>query len=388
MSELQYFKFRSQNGMLLLVPDALRNIKNNREFKKVLASPYTTFTAHIYLLHKMRAFTVIAIIAAFALSFTACKKKDFLYDYNTSELFATPTDTEKAAVMHDWQQRDLSITQYAVLNQLLVAGGRYILKLVSYRFQNMNEYGALLIPAQAGTFPVRMMVGGFGHEITTNTLNVGIDSTTDGTFILAVPALRGQSLSLTVNGVAYTTPVSEGRHCDAFDGGTDDVLAMLNLIDTLEEKADVTRTAVRGGSRGGTVALLAGIRDARVKRVVNVVGPTDMLILTKATVNDPTYQCQFLDDLVNKQASVAATRHKMIASSPIYFTEHLPLVQVHMGSKDNMVPVEQGNLLLQRMTEQGLADRLEFYVYYKTHEDIATDNPDLNTRIQQFLAPL
>lgn len=354
-------------------------------FRKALALLGITFTFAFYFYMKVfiSTITIIAVI----LCCTACKK-NFLKGYDRSELFAAPSDAEIAAVMQDWQQRDLAIRDYSVLTEEEVGGGKYLLKLVSYNFQGLNEYGALLIPIQQGSYPVRMMVGGFGHEITVNTLGITLDTSAYGNFIFAVPALRGQSLELTINGIVYKTPLSEGRHCDAFDGATDDVLAMLNLIDTLETKADVSRTAVRGGSRGGTVALLAGIRDKRVKRVVNIVGPTDMLMLTKTATNDPTYQCQFLDDLVNKNSSVAETRHKMIASSPLYFSQHLPLAQVHMGNKDNNVPVSQGSQLQQKMAAQGLSAKLEFYVYDKGHSDIATNNNELNDRIQQFLAPL
>jgi dipeptidyl aminopeptidase/acylaminoacyl peptidase len=206
--------------------------------------------------------------------------------------------------------------------------------------------------------------------------------------MIAIPALRGQSLSVTINGRTYNTPVSEGDHCDAFDGATDDVLAFLNLIEQKEGKADVTRTGVRGGSRGGTVALLAGVRDARVKRVVGIVSPTNMLELTAEHENDATYQCQFLSSYKGGISSIAETRKKMLSSSPIFFVQHLPLVELHMGLKDGNVPIKQGYDIETKIDEIGNSARFRLFTYDKGHADIATNNPELAERIESFLSQL
>jgi cephalosporin-C deacetylase-like acetyl esterase len=333
--------------------------------------------------------TWLYAIACTLLLLTACRKKDFLQGYDTGALFAKPTDTEISSIIRDWQMRDLTPSSYSVVEQHSVAKGKYILKIISFRLQDIIEYGAIVTPTQAGSFPVKVHVGGFGYQLTTNSVKMVLDTSNTGSLsILAIPALRGQSLQVIINDTTYTTPLSGGRHCDAFDGATDDVLAFLNVIDSIEPKADVTRTAIRGGSRGGTVALLAGIRDTRVKRAVCIVGPADMLTLTAANQNDDTYQCQFLDDLVNKQATITATRQKMIASSPYYFADRLPLIQMHMGTKDKYVPVQQAYDLRDKLANLGQSQKLELFIYDRTHEDIATNNPDMETRIGQFLEHL
>jgi dipeptidyl aminopeptidase/acylaminoacyl peptidase len=63
---------------------------------------------------------------------------------------------------------------------------------------------------------------------------------------------------------------SGGEHCDGFDGAADDIIAFLNVIEETEDRADVQRTTVRGGSRGATVALLVAERDKRVKGAIGV----------------------------------------------------------------------------------------------------------------------
>jgi cephalosporin-C deacetylase-like acetyl esterase len=267
--------------------------------------------------------------------------------------------------------------------------GAFKVKIVSFKVNNIKAYGALIIPNNASSVPVNVWVGGFQLNNTINSLNIDlINSGTGQAQIVAIPALRGQSLKITINGVVYTSPISEGAQCEAFDEATDDVLAFLNVIQQTEASADVNRTGVRGGSRGGTVALLAGIGDPRVKRVVNTAGPANMLELTSQNEKDPTYQCQFLSDYKNSKESLVKARLRMIASSPIYFAQHLPKTQLHLGLKDNIVPVRQGYDLQKKVNESGTPERFELFTYDRSHSDIATDNSQLQDRIRQFFAAL
>ncbi|WP_343303786.1 prolyl oligopeptidase family serine peptidase [Chitinophaga niabensis] len=315
----------------------------------------------------------------------SCKKKDFLAGFDKRALFAAPSAVETDAVLNEWQSRNLTPTGYAVVQETPLSDGKYTFKIVSFTVAGIKEYGALIIPKTNTPVPVRVMISGFSidHAVTSRIIAIGDNS--DQPFILAIPALRGQKLALTVNGTAYSSPLSEGKHCDAFDGATDDVIAFLNLIQATENKADINRTSVRGGSRGGTVALLAGIRDKRVKAVVNVVGPTDLMALTAVSENDATYQCQFLDALVHQQASMASTRLKMIASSPLYFADKLPATQIHMGIKDKNVPIAQGHALQEEINQSGSGAAFTFFSYDRGHADMADNNPELENRIKQFL---
>lgn len=49
--------------------------------------------------------------------------------------------------------------------------------------------------------------------------------------------------------------------------------------------------------------------------------------------------------------SLEATRHHLIASSPIYFADRLPLAQVPWGIEDTIVPVVNGRDLVARYQE-------------------------------------
>ncbi len=331
------------------------------------------------------------IIAAYtaAIATLTCCRKDSVADSDKATLYATPTQTELDSIYHNWQRRDLQMRDYSVVQQSSILNNKYTVKIVSYRVSGYKEYAALLVPNVDSALPVRMYIGGFGLDVTTNSVKVEMDtSSRRPLFIMAIPALRGQSLELSVNEVVYKTPLSEGVHCDAFDGGADDAIALLNVIEKTEPHADVNRTGVRGGSRGGTVALLAGIRDKRVKRVVGVAGPTDMMELTAQHENDGNYQCQFLNPLRSNTETVTAARNRLIASSPLYFAKYLPLTQMYMGLKDEKVPVSQAYKLRDAVGPVGMPAKFELFTFDRGHEDIATNNVELSERIEVFISGL
>jgi dienelactone hydrolase len=318
----------------------------------------------------------------------SCHEEDFLHGYSRDELFATPTQQELDAVVNDWKSRDLSPKNYSVIQNTEVFPD-ITLKIVSFSVSGHAEYGALLIPTSNTALPVRMFIGGFNLDSPVNAVKLAIDQTFfDDPFIFVFPSLRGQSLRIMVNDVAYTSPASEGEHCEAFDGAADDAIALLNIVESTEPTADMNRLAVRGGSRGGTVALLIGERDKRVKLTIGVAGPTDMIELTSENENDLTYQCQFLGDLANG-ATLSDVRHKMIASSPVFFAKDLPKTQLHLAANDVIVPVSQGEELKKVINDLGQSATFEMFVYEgRSHSNIADNNTDMTDRIKLFLKQL
>lgn len=83
-----------------------------------------------------------------------------------------------------------------------------MLKIVSIRVSRLKEYGALLIPEGRDNLPVRVYVGGFRIDIIVNSVKLLVDNMNDDTFIFAFPALRGQSLSITINNNKYVSPTN------------------------------------------------------------------------------------------------------------------------------------------------------------------------------------
>lgn len=337
-----------------------------------------------------KKYSFLSIILLLMVFIQISCKKEYLSKDQQKSLFANPNQTELNAIYTDWQQRDLTPKNYQLIQQAELGSGAFQLKIVSYKLGDITEYAILIIPKDTGTkLPVQIHVGGFGLDITDFTVNLaqGSSVSANGT-ILALPALRGQSLTVNFEGTLYKTPKSTGRHCDAFDGATDDVLSLLNLIALTEPIADVNRTGVRGGSRGGTVAMLAGIRDKRVSRSINVVGPTNMLELTESHQNDPTYQCQFLEGYKTGTTTLAEARAIILRSSPYYFAQYLPLTQLHLGNKDTFVPISQGADLQQKMKGLANESNLQFFAYKRGHTDMVTDNAEFNKRTGDFFAGL
>jgi dienelactone hydrolase len=320
-----------------------------------------------------------------------CASDDYLRDIDTQTLFATPTPTELGAVRSDWDARDLSVQGYREEKSVRLSDQRTELRIVSFLVRGQREYGILVIPQSTTPLPVRLFVTGFERNTTEFRVTLSRSTTPNPSeaFIYAVPTLRGQSLLVSENGQEYRTPKSEGEHGDAFDGATDDAIAFLNVIAATVAQADLAKVSARGGSRGGTVALLLAERDARIKGTIGVAFPTDLLSRTAESQRDPTYQLQFLQGIANTPESIRKARQRMIASSPLYFCEKLPRTQVHFGVKDQIVPLTEGVRLKTRLQQLGAGNRLEYFEYPdRGHSDIGTTNLELEQRVQAFLAQL
>jgi hypothetical protein len=90
-----------------------------------------------------------------------------------------------------------------------------------------------------------------------------------------------------------------------------------------------------------------------------------------------------------KSATLEETRLKLMASSPLYFCRQLPKTQIHFGDKDNITAAIQGDMLFNAMKTAGLQDRMEFFVYKdRTHQNIGTDNDEMENRINDFFSQL
>lgn len=338
---------------------------------------------------KSRQFVRTLSIAVMLFCLSSCTK-DYLKGYDSEALFKVPSAEELQEVESTWQLRNLAPAGYMEEAVYSITSSGTVLKMVSFEVNGLKEYGALLIPVSNAEMPVRMWIGGFDYDNKINSINIVYDATNaDEPFVFAIPALRGQSLSITINGNEYTTPLSEGNHCDAFDGAADDVIAFLNIIEDTIDNADTKRVGVRGGSRGATVAMLVAERDQRVKLTVSVAGPVNMLEMTSKSENDLTYQCQFLEGLINGTATFTETRQKLIASSPFFFSGNLSPVQLHLATDDMIVPLSEGTKLMERMSSSAEGGPLELYIYDgRDHANIATDNPEMEKRIHDFFSDL
>ncbi len=338
-------------------------------------------------MHWMTRIRIVWLVI-FVLSMNSCKKEDLLRDFDKDALFATPTSQELIDVQAAFSQRNL-IPSDVLTEESISIDQRITLKMISFRLYGFKQYAAVLIPNSTKSLPVQFYINGFGLNEPSSSLSIKTSLTDTLPFIYVVPSLRGQSISLTVNDIVYKSPQAEGTRNDAFDGATDDVIACLNAVEILFSNADTSRVMVRGGSRGGTVALLMAERDRRVKLAVGVAFPADLLGLTSTHQNDPTYRFQFLDALVNGSSTLEETRRKIIASSPLYFCNRLPKTQMHFGQNDEITPAFQGEMLFNAMKDAGLSDSIRLFIYpNRDHSNIASGNNEMEERIRLFFREL
>jgi len=303
-------------------------------------------------------------------------KEQWTIPFPLSAVFAKPTSAEIRAVEADWAERDLSPSGIRDETTGTVAIGDWTanVRIVSHRVHGSRHYGAIIIPkgAATGCCPVIIEAKGVSPTYFPLTLENLSSPPMMGDlrdrFIYVVPTYRGEVLNF--NGATYR---SEGDRRDALDGATDDTIALLNVVLKTTPQADPERICAFGRSRGGTVALLTGIRDPRVTCVVNWSGPTDWFYLmgtegwteqelwaeglrTHATPLETGGQNieRFLSKALEGSADLAAVRHNMIASSPLYFAKRLPLSQNHYGLEDPSVPSRNGRELIAELRHSGV----------------------------------
>ena len=275
----------------------------------------------------------------------------------------------------DWRARRLDAADVEVLatRDVTFGGVSMEARLLRHRVHGLRHHGLVLTPRAAtpGCCPVLLEAKGVSWNFfplrVPGGLNLpGILGPDLARFVLVVPGFRGETIVW--DGQAY---LSEGDPRDPWDGATDDLLALLNAALTVTPAADASRVGVFGRSRGGTVALLAGLRDPRIRAVAAWAAPTDHFRLmthggwTKEEEvrvalrrgappreDGGQFIDQFLRPAIDGGAALAAMRHKLLASSPLYFAEQLPATQVHYGLEDSIVPAANGRALAKRLPSQ------------------------------------
>jgi hypothetical protein len=297
--------------------------------------------------------------------------KPWTLPFPLASVFKPPTPAEIHAVEADWRTRDLAVRGVAE-----VAGGRIkfgadelSVRIVSHLVNGQKHFGAIIAPIDAtpSCCPVIVDVKG----VSWNYFHLNLERLDSPwfmgearrRFIYVVPSFRGEVMQF--GGVSYQ---SEGDRTNAWDGATDDAIALLNAALQTTPAADERRICVFGRSRGGSVALLFGERDPRISCVVEWAGPTDWFELmgtegwtqqelfaeglrTRAAPSETGGQLveHFLLKAVRGEEDLGTVRHRMLASSPLYFAKRLPRVQLHYGMEDTSVPVRNGLQLAARL---------------------------------------
>lgn len=315
----------------------------------------------------------------------------WLLPFPLDSLFVKPTAAEILSVEINWAERDLSSP-----NPIIVARYRLNLghtaaeaRIIEYKVHGSRCYGAIIVPdgVPVGHSPIILELRGVAWNYPPLNLETDLlaprflDSDQDKV-IYVVPSFRGETIQ--INGTQYT---SAGDRTDAFDGATDDALALLAVAFRLTPEADTTRVCAFGKSRGGSVALLAGIRDSRISGILDWAGPTDWFemmgtggwtqkelvadgLIMRATPREPGGQFieRFLKKSIEGSRRLNEVRLHLLASSPLYFMRRPRRFEAHYGIEDDMVPLRNGEALRSALNNNGTQTFRFFF-----HETVGHD---------------
>lgn len=262
------------------------------------------------------------------------------------------TSEDLAEVQATWAQRDLSAQGVTVAYQQATAA--YQVTIYSHRVGANTHVGAVVAPttAAAGSLPVLVVLDGLDQSNPSMDLGWPLASYRSDA-VLVVPAYRGRTLRH-----AGQSFVANGDFCDAYDGATDDAIALLNVVAATTPSANMNRVVVQGYSRGGNVALLMGMRDPRVRVVLAGAGPVDFYRAEPASRYGSQYTCQFITGKTE-----SASRIRMLASSPLHFRLQPGVTRVELfhGTADEIVPLWNATEMAFALQAQGANVRLTTY---------------------------
>lgn len=347
-------------------------------------------------------FVFLSALLVAACDATAPDDRRVVAGVDFDRLFSPALPAEIEAAARAWEGRDVSVRDYTVAfaETLAVRGQATVIRVVSHTVGGVRHYGGVLAPQDAPptSLPVLLYLHGGDRGVSLDEevlLALNFMPDLGNGFVVVVPSFRAEALRY--RGQTYTS----GGPPSPWDRDVDDALALLNTALATIPAADPARIGVVGFSRGAAVGMLMAARDARLKRLVAFFGPTDFLgPFAQSVVEDAlrgrprdlpgvNYLDQtYIQPLKAGALSYEAARSAFIRRSPIYFAARLPALQVHHGTGDPIVPVDESRALdaaLRRLGRQ--APGYAFYLYEGgTHFPLAL--PGSLERTAAFLSEL
>ncbi|MDI9312681.1 MAG: alpha/beta hydrolase [Limnohabitans sp.] len=165
-----------------------------------------------------------------------------------------------------------------------------------------------------------------------------------------------------------------------------DVNAAINFIQTksAEYKFNGSKLGLIGASAGAHLALLSGYQNNtgnRVKAIIDLFGPTDMLDLYNRPADANT--TLFLNLFLQGTPSTNSTLYR--SASPLYsVSASVPPTIIFHGGLDNTVHIRQSDSLNNRLTNAGVKKQ---YIVYPTeaHGWIGTNLLDTYNKMTAFI---
>lgn len=286
-------------------------------------------------------------------------------------LFRPPTTAEIAAVEAQWAARDTSPRNVRVESERTYGDGSRVL-ILSHQIGAGGErhVGAVRVPAHVAGERLPVLVVGHGGDKGTGTRQFE-----RGVFrrewVQVVPSFRSERLR--TGPLGLTGGYRSSGTPSPWDRDVDDAMGLLGAALSVVPEADPARVAAVGRSRGAGVVLLMAARDARVRAVVSVFGPTDFFLpevqrLARRALRAPVRLpgAGFLADSVlfafrDGEIPLSDARLALLRRSPAYFAQRLPLVQIHHGALDAKVPLAHSRRLAETLRASGTASELFVY---------------------------
>lgn len=277
------------------------------------------------------------------------------------QILDSPTSEEVADIVESWKINKKSTEKIELVEsgQMIYGEQEFLVSVYKHLVDKEEHYTAIYVPAGVlpESLPILVEARGVRYDYPPRKISKGsfvmsILGDMIGEFIIVEPCLRGHQLQ-----AIKKMHQAAGDRRDSWDGATNDVIAAVSVAISEIPAWDKKNIFSFGVSRGGGVALLHGQRDKRVTGVIAMSAPTDWTKLMarpdedwgnriyeaaknydEGSENDRSKQFHewFLQD--RHQLSNREIRRRLIASSPLFFVEHLPPTLVHQGTSDYAIP--------------------------------------------------
>lgn len=264
------------------------------------------------------------------------RKTPITVDINA--LFSPITPDERDHILASWENFDATSSAITIIKTYNIRPNRKA-HIISHTAEGKVHYGAIIEPTQYDDTRQYPLLS-FPFGLNQSTPYVGLDErwlldeliSPLSDYWILIPSFRGQAL---VAGDHFYC--SDGFFGDAYDGATDDALRLLDIaLNQYSNQIDHDRISVYGISRGGTVAMLMGIREPLITKVIAQSAPNLFHNLDSYHRFSWQFQYQFL----NEEKPESELRIPMIKSSPYYFLNHYDgqLYILH-GQDDPICPI-------------------------------------------------
>ncbi len=301
-------------------------------------------------------------------------------------VFVPASQAEIDAVAADWAARDASAAGARVdfSETISLAGTPATLRIVSHTVTGARHYGAIVVPDGASDESLHVLTYLHGGDdgVSLDDLQffgLALGELRDS-FVYVVPSFRSEPLRY-----AGQSWVSEGIS-SPWDYDVDDAMALVNVVFETTPEARPGGYSVFGGSRGAGVALLAGARDGRIRRIVSFFGPTDFYdawvrgIVRDAAMRTPPglpgvahLDSTVIQPFIRGELPRAGVRLELVRRSSVLFAADLPPVQLHHAADDQVVAVSQAESLIRTMESLGRGPPdFEAYIYEGGGHDFLT----------------